>query len=396
MCNLKNQSINKLDELALTKMQATKTENGVNLIQASMIEQKPIYWLWEGWLAAGKFHVLAGVAGTGKSTIAMSLAATISSGGVFPDGKRAEKGDVVIWSGEDDPEDTLAPRLEAMGADLDRIHFVGTVNNEGAERHFDLKKDIQGLHERIAELPNLKLLVLDPIVSAIKKDANSNGEVRQDLTPVVQIASELGFAALGITHFSKDTVGKDPLERVTGSLAFGAVPRVVWAVTRVKYEDESDKRIFVRIKNNIGKDGNGFSYCLEQMKVSGIEASKVVWGEAIFGSASKLFLEAEGLPKQKRSNVEDCCELVQHLLADGPMTSIELVQICKEAGFSDATLRNAKNKLGIKPERVGGFAANGEWQVSLPKVLLDYPSKNITTLAPDRHLSHGNWIEREV
>ena len=34
-------------------------------------------------------------------------------------------------------------------------------------------------------------------------------------------------ALLGITHFSKGTGGRDPVERLTGSLAFGALARVV-------------------------------------------------------------------------------------------------------------------------------------------------------------------------
>ena len=115
-----------------------------------------------------------------------------------------------------------------------------------------------------------------------------------------------------------------------------------------------------------------------------------------FGSASKLFIEAEGVPKQKRSKVDECLELVKHLLADGPMTSTELAQICQEAGFSESTLRNAKDKLGIKPERIGGIAADGGWQVSMPKVLLGYPPKNTHTLGLDSHLSNQSWTEREV
>jgi putative DNA primase/helicase len=168
----------------------------VSLTQASTIEIKAINWIWNGWLASGKFHVLGGMAGTGKSTIAMSICATISSGGLFPDGQRAEQGDVVIWTGEDDPQDTLVPRLKAMGADLNRVHFVGTVNNGGSMRPFDPKKDMQSLQERIAELPNIKLLVIDPIVSTIKKDGNSNSDVRNDLAPTVQMAAELDFAAI--------------------------------------------------------------------------------------------------------------------------------------------------------------------------------------------------------
>jgi putative DNA primase/helicase len=367
----------------------------VSLTQASNIEIKAINWIWNGWLASGKFHVLGGMAGTGKSTIAISICATVSSGRLFPDGQRAEQGDVVIWTGEDDPQDTLVPRLKAMGADLNRVHFVGTVNNGGALRPFDPKKDMQSLQERIAKLRDIKLLVIDPIVSTIKKDANSNPDVRNDLAPTVQMAAELDFAVMGITHFSKNTLGNDPLERITGSLAFGAIPRVVWAVTKVKTEDESDKRIIVRIKNNIGKDGGGFRYSLEQTAVNGIDTSAVVWGESLSGSPEKIFREAEGMPPEIISKVEDCCEFIANLLEDKPMKSTELEHRCKTAGFSFATQRSARKKMKVRSFRVGGIGSAGEWLVSLPKMLLTDPSKNMSILGHVSQLSDENWVETE-
>lgn len=367
----------------------------VSLTQASTIEIKPINWIWNGWLASGKFHVLGGMAGTGKSTIAMSICATISSGGLFSDGQCVEQGDVVIWTGEDDPQDTLVPRLKAMGADLNRVHFVGTVNNGGSMRPFDPKKDMQSLQERIAELPNIKLLVIDPIVSTIKKDGNSNSDVRNDLAPTVQMAAELDFAAIGITHFSKNTLSNDPLERITGSLAFGAIPRVVWAVTKVRTEDESDKRIMVRIKTNIGKDGGGFRYSLVQTAVDGIDTSAVVWGESLSGSPEKIFREADGLPSESISRVDECCEFITNLLEEEPMKSTELEQRCKDAGFSFTTQRSAKKKMNARSLRVGGIGSAGEWLVSLPKKSLTDPSKNISILGHVSHLSEGKWMENE-
>lgn len=398
MSNPLKQSLEKIDEQALTKIQAPENEYGVSLIQASTIEQKPIKWILNGWLAVGKFHVLGGVAGTGKSTIAMSLCAIISSGGLFPDGQQPEKGDVVIWTGEDDPQDTLTPRLKAMGADLDRVHFVGSFCNGDSERPFDPKQDILCLKKRIANLKDIKLLVFDPIVSTIKKDGNSNSDVRNDLTPIAQMAAELGFAVLGITHFSKFTGGNEPLERITGSLAFGAVPRVVWAVTRVKTADESDERILVRIKNNIGKDGDGFHYKVEQTSVDGIDTSKVIWGKAIYGSASKLFQDAEALPCEAKTKIQECIELILQLLSDGPMASKEFDQRCKDSDFSTSTIRNAKEKLRIKPERMGGLGDKGRWEVSLPKpkMLLSTSPQNTAHLNHLSHLSDENWLEGEV
>ena len=48
-----------------------------------------------------------------------------------------------MWSGEDDPADTLIPRLLAMGADVRRIHFVGSVNDMHGRRAFDPATDVR-------------------------------------------------------------------------------------------------------------------------------------------------------------------------------------------------------------------------------------------------------------
>ncbi|CAK9253598.1 unnamed protein product [Sphagnum jensenii] len=77
--------------------------------RGDQISLMPIDWLWNGWLARGKLHMLAGAPGTGKTTIALSLAAILTSGGKWPDGTTTWCCDVIIWSGEDDPADTLAP-----------------------------------------------------------------------------------------------------------------------------------------------------------------------------------------------------------------------------------------------------------------------------------------------
>jgi RecA-family ATPase len=87
----------------------------VEVLPATAFEPEAIDWLWPNWLACGKLHLLAGAAGTGKTTIALSLAASLSRGGAWPDGAPIEPADVVIWTGEDGIADTLLPRLLVAG-----------------------------------------------------------------------------------------------------------------------------------------------------------------------------------------------------------------------------------------------------------------------------------------
>ncbi len=94
----------------------------------SDIEAKPVSWLWPGRIARGKLTIIAGNPGLGKSQITASIAAVVTQGGRWPlDRSPCTAGDVLFLSAEDDPADTLRPRLEAAGANLHRVHVVDGV-----------------------------------------------------------------------------------------------------------------------------------------------------------------------------------------------------------------------------------------------------------------------------
>lgn len=179
-----------------------------------------------GWQPA-RCNILGDAPGTGKTTLAIALAATVTIGGLWPDGTYSPVGDVVVWSGEDDPADTLIPRLIQSGANLDRVHFIDCVRECNERRSFDPARDIELLRHKLAELENVRLLIVDPLVSAVAGDSHKNAETRRSLQPLADLAASIHCALLGITHFTKGTVGRDPVERITGSLAFGALARCI-------------------------------------------------------------------------------------------------------------------------------------------------------------------------
>ena len=289
--------------------------DSVELVSAASLRPEPIRWLWPGWLARGKLHVLAGAPGTGKTTIALDLAASVTAGRALPSGFRPQRGSVLIWSGEDDPADTLVPRLLAAGADLTRVRFVGDTREDGERRPFDPARDVDLLAAAVAGVDDVALLIVDPLVSAVPGDSHKNAEVRRGLAPLVDLAARLDAALVGITHYSKGTQGREPLERVSGSLAFGALARVVFGTVRQQAEEgEPQRMLLARCKSNIGPDGGGFTYAFEQAELRahpGVEASRIVWGEAVEGTARELLAEAE--PGDDHAEARDAADWLRVL-----------------------------------------------------------------------------------
>lgn len=352
-----------------TPLPPLRTElDGVVLKCAADLTPSPVRWLWQYWLALGKLHILAGAPGQGKTTLALAMAATVTMGGRWPDGSIATAGNVLIWSGEDDPADTLLPRLMASGAYRAKCFFIEGARRDGEVVPFDPARDLGQLLAAIEKIGGIKLLVIDPVVSAVAGDSHKNTEVRRALQPLVDLATACDCAVLGITHFAKGGQGTDPTQRVVGSVAFSAVARVVMVAAKVKGDDEiKDARILARTKSNIGPDGGGFHYFLEQSEpLPGIQASHIAWGKAVDGTARELLTDPEDSDEGEgeSSAKDEAAEFLRELLKDGSAPSKHVEAEAKAAGISWITVRRASDALGVKKRRM-----NGTWYWFKPNLL---------------------------
>jgi AAA domain len=81
-------------------------------VKASAYKMTGIKWLWQDRFAIGKLGIIAGLPDEGKGQTLAYIAAQVTNGGKWPMNEgHSPQGCVVIFSDEDDPNDTLVPRL---------------------------------------------------------------------------------------------------------------------------------------------------------------------------------------------------------------------------------------------------------------------------------------------
>lgn len=353
------------DDIVASKETNPKVDRELILVKGSEIKNEPLRWLWKDWLAQGKLHILGGSPGAGKTTLAINIAATLTAGQNWPDGTKAPTGDVIIWSGEDSYTDTLGPRFGVAGGDRERVHYVTEIKHGENRIYFNPANDLFDLETAARKITNLKLIIIDPIVSAVTGDGHKNTEVRRCIDPITKLAEKLDVAILGITHFSKGTQGKNPAERISGSIAFVATARFVWVVAKGKDKEDKEKRILSIAKSNNSIGTGGYSYLMKETELndlSGIKAVKIIWQEKLEGEAMEILESIERVNKKSSVEVE---EFIEDILQNRPMTSNEFYEIASEEGFSKSTCERAISRLRKKGIDIESYKDGSSWYLRL-------------------------------
>lgn len=347
---------------ASTPRPATSQGRTPILVRLSDIEPAPIRWLWPGWLALGKVGLLDGDPGLGKSTLTLDIAARVTRGGLMPGGSpgalRGTPAGVVLLSCEDDPADTLRPRLDAAGADCTRVVAMPGVVDAKGERMPSLS-DIEAIETAI-ESVGAKLVIIDPLMAYLSGDAHRDNEVRQSLGPVATMAARLGVAVLVVRHLNKGG-GSNPLYRGGGSIAITGAVRTGMIMARDPDDDAA--RVVAATKSNIAEMPESLGFRLVQ---SGL-ASRVEWTGASRHAARDL-LSAEAVNHEPTAR-DEAADWLRGELAAGPKPVRELQTEARRAGHTWRTIERAKSTLGVRARRQGAGGESrgaGAWTWETP------------------------------
>ncbi len=346
---------------------AAKRVRGLTYYRASDIQPRAVDWLWPQRIAIGKITGIAGAPDEGKSQIACHLAAVVTNPAMqWPDGgERPPHGKAVILSAEDEIADTIAPRLIAAGADVSKcLALEALVQGKNGKRTLNLADDLERLSALIAQEPDVRLVTIDPISAYLgsKADSYRNTEMRAVLAPLGEWASRHRVAVVFVTHFNKNGKG-NALGRVTDSLAFTALARSFWLV--VPEQDsagsKTGRKLFVKGKQNIGKDPGGLAYRIEGATLpNGVPTSRIVWDGTVDITADQALAEAQ--PRKPSPHLRAAEAFLADALALGAVSVAQLEADAKAAGHSWATIRRAKETLQVQSAKDGVTG----WVWSLP------------------------------
>ena len=333
--------------------------------RASDVPRRELRWLWPGMIPLGKLSVIAGNPGLGKSLLTCWLAGVVTAGGRWPlGGGCCEPAEVLLFSAEDDPEDTIRPRLEAAGARLERVHLAGMtllIDEHGRpqRRMFSLLEDVGRLDRFLATHQRIRLVVIDPVTAyTAGVDTHRTADVRGMLAPLAEVATRRGVAVVAVTHLNKGAGAQlsEALHRVTGSIAWVAAARA--AVLVAKDPGDPDRRLVMVAKNNLAPDRLGLAYRVRL----GAHGPVVEWeSEPVTVSAEEVL--AGGEQAEDRTATDEAVDFLEDLLAGGPVEAAKAIKEAKRLGISEKALRRARERLGVRA-RKREFAGGWVWERS--------------------------------
>lgn len=303
----------------------------------SSVKERSVSWLWYPYIPYGKVTLLQGDPGDGKSTFMIHIAAILTTGGKLPGSLiPSDLQNVIYQCSEDNPSDTVKPRLIAAGADCNRVAFI-----DETERQLTI--DDTRIENALADT-SARLLIIDPIQAYIPADADMLNAVkmRSLLRRLVMLADKYQCAIVLIGHMNK--AGGKNLYRNLGSIDIAAIARSVLMIARDK--DNPEIRYLFPVKSNLAYEGKAVRFQMDKK-----EGFKILDLCDITLQQDQPKIKKETITKAKKAE-----NIIYSVLSEGEKPSSHVLDTLSGAGISERTARSVCKNIGVK-----SFRKNGIW-----------------------------------
>ena len=337
---------NKLDILINKLTSKTKKEEDNKPIEYTFQDLKnligPIEWTWKGWLPKGLLVIVASEPGTGKSALALQLAATMIKGLPWPDGTNYE-GELgsILWCESEAAQAINLERAQSWDIPLDKIKLP-LLESPLMDIQLDNQSHRQAV-KRAAQQDNIRLIVIDSLRGCYRGDENTSDSI-EIVMWLAQLARDTEKPILLTHHLRKkghndgDSVS---LDRLRGSTALIQPARVIWAMDTPDLELPDHKRLSV-IKSNISKFPSPLGFVING---HGPEFGK------------------PPVNSKKETLFDQTKERLLAILQAGPKPAKEIFEIFEAEGISKDTIKRAKKSLKVTVTR-----KDEQWLWLLPNI----------------------------
>lgn len=313
--------------------------NSAGWMSAKNIEPANIEWLWPNRIIANRINIVAGMGDVGKDVFCCYVAACVTTGRDWPDGaKGCEPGLVGIISPEDEPENTIIPRLIAAGADLSKVK-IWTPSNP----------------PKPADIIGLKLLIVSPLINLMdgQKEMNREQDAREFLALWQSAGKSVGCTVLGTAHYSKKSDAK-VAQRILGASGMINFVRMVWSIQRD--DEDPTVRLFMRLKANLTPDEvGGLKFTITHVGP---------WSQSIVatwcGTTDKTPDAVMSAVVSQKKNAGKW--LTEYLQRHGGMAEVNvIIEAAEKDGYSKDSMRQAQRRDTRILAAKHGFGDKGRW-----------------------------------
>jgi putative DNA primase/helicase len=316
------------------------TVTGTDIVYLADLQPQPVEWLWQHRLAAGTLAMFSGEPGSGKTWVALAIAAALTRGRDPFTGEKLKPATVLYASAEHPAAQVIQPRFAGLHGDPARLIILRrAVSASSKSSHDSALRDLEdALQKTLAQL-----VILDPWDGLLGQEV--------DLDRLARLAELHRCCILLIRHLAKPTVGR-PVHRGRASMDCSAALRTEFLVG--SSPDAPAQTALLHVKSNLGPLAPPLDYRIG-------EAGNFHW-TGLSNLTPEDLLAARptgaGLPKRKFA-----AQWLRDCLQPGSQSQGSIEIAAERDGVCITTLRRAKFDIGVRSSKDG---KSGAWWWTLP------------------------------
>jgi putative DNA primase/helicase len=315
---------------------ADATVTGTDIVYLADLQPQPVQWLWQHRLATGTLAMFSGEPGSGKTWVALAIAAALTRGRDPFTGEKLKPATVLYASAEHNAAQVIQPRFAGLHGDPARLVVLRrSVSASSLSSPDSTLRDL----EHALQKTQAHLVILDPWDGLLGLDR------------LARLAELHRCCILLIRHLAKTTIGRS-VHRGRASMECSAPLRTEFLVG--SSPDAPTRTALLHVKSNLGPLAPPLDYRIG-------EDGDFQW-TGLSNLTPEDLLAARptgaGLPKRKFA-----AQWLRDCLQPGSQTQGSIEIAAERDGVCIATLRRAKFDIGVRSSKDG---KSGVWWWTLP------------------------------